>query len=503
MNDRVLRSPDAEGGGAPEARRAGSVTLRSEGAGPDDAASMLDPANQSLAEALKVMLVLLQGAMLILGILYLLSGIGSVKENERGLRLLFGKPMGSEVEAGIQWTAPFPMGELVHVDQGGDVVEIDQEFWPSYQPGQESSADKLAPSASLKPGQGGSVLTADGNIAHTRWKVRYRVRDKDAVQYSRTILSDEKKVEEKKLVKAAAMRGIVHACAGVTIDKLLTQSGSQTGSVVAVAIRETQAVLDEVGSGLEIFQMGLDDLTPPLAVRKDFARVQSAVSAANKAVEEARSVAGQTLLGAAGQAAPYLIERIEAFEATTARRAAAEKAGDRAAVDAADKELAGILDMIDWILQGKPATLPGGTVLVAGSMTTIPPGEVRALAGGEVARSISDAASYRTSIVSRTQADFERFSAKLAQYEVNPKVMLQRELSDAVGVFLGRETVQQVFLPTNTTTLSLILNADPDIARAIQKAQKDRERLKAEEERMKLQRQDQYKTETGLTATPG
>lgn len=502
MRERILRAPEAEqGGGAPEpARRSGSVTLREQTARGDDATAMLDPANQSLAEALKVMLVLLQGAMLILGILYLVSGIGSVKENEKGLRLLFGKPVGAEVEPGIQWTAPFPMGELVHVDQGGDDVAIETEFWPQYQPGAEWAADKLAPSASLKPGQGGSVLTADGNIAHTRWSVRYRVRPQEAAQYSRTILS---KAEEKKLVKAAAMRGIVHACAGVTIDTLMTQGISQSGTVVTVAIRETQAMLDEVGSGLEITQMGLDELTPPLAVRKDFARVQSAVSAANKAVEDARSVAGQTLLGVAGQAAPYLIERIEAFEAMTAKRAAAEKTGDRAAMEAADRELAGILDTIDWILQGKPATLPGGTVLVAGTTTTIQPGEVRVAAGGEVARSIADAASYRTSIVSRTQTDFDRFSAKLAQYQANPKVMLQRELAEAVGAFIGRDTVQQMYLPTNTTTISLILNADPDITRAIQRAQKDRERIKAEEERLKLQRQEQYKTDTDLTVAPG
>src|SRR5436190_19042654 len=93
-------SPDAPGMGgggepppspalqSPTPRRAGSMTLREGVQGPGT--SPLDPANQSLADALRVMMRLLQVTMLILAILYLGSGMHRVNEGERGIQLLFG-----------------------------------------------------------------------------------------------------------------------------------------------------------------------------------------------------------------------------------------------------------------------------------------------------------------------------------------------------------------------------------------------------------------------------
>ena len=64
------------------------MTLREGVQGPGT--SPLDPANQSLADALRVMMRLLQVTMLILAILYLGSGMHRVNEGERGIQLLFG-----------------------------------------------------------------------------------------------------------------------------------------------------------------------------------------------------------------------------------------------------------------------------------------------------------------------------------------------------------------------------------------------------------------------------
>lgn len=480
------------------ARRQGSMSLRAQGADGAEPGSMLDPANQSLADALRIMLLLLKGAMLALGGLYVLSGLQSVKEGERGIRLLFGRIETASLEPGFAFTAPYPMGELVKVHQGYRELVIDKDFWPFYQDGQESGADKLAPTPSLKPGQGGSVLTADGNIAHTRWRVGYRRQGADL--YAKNILSP---AEEERLVRAAVKRGVVHACARVTIDDLLTQSSDQIGSVRAYAKRVAQDMLDRVESGIVIEQLDPTGTIPPLYVRADFERVQSSVSNARKEVENATAEGAQALLGASGRAGPYLIERIRAYEAAAARRAAAEESRDPARVAAADAEMASILGTIEHLLLGVAAEVPGGTIEAGGTEVQLVAGTVEGLAGGEVARLLADAAAYRSGIVNRTQSDLRRFQAKLEQFAVNPSLTLQRELAEAKGAFLARPTVQQFMLPPGTTTLSLLLNLDPDVSREIQRAAKEIERKKAEEERNRLLNEQRFKTETGLQAVPG
>lgn len=496
MNQLPLRHPEEGSGAGP--RRAGSVTLREES--PDrDAGGMLDPANQSLADALRIMLVLLKGAMVVLAGLYLASGFQSVKENESGIRLLFGKVEAANVPPGFVWSAPFPLGELMHISTGTQTERIERDFWPDYGEKALPTIKDLTTTSSLKPGKGGSMLTADGNIAHSRWEATYHVRD--AGSYAATVLSDAEKVN---LVRAAVKRGVVHACARVTIDQLLTQSGEQSESVRAYAKAEAQKYLDAVGSGLVIDQLNTTDaIIPPLYVRADFEKVQSAVSKASKAVEDAQAEASQTLSKSAGEAAPYLIERIEAYEAAVTRHAAAQASGDAAALRAAQDEMTAALTTIEALLQGRPVAYPGGTVEVAGKAEVLAAGEVKGLAGGDVARILGEAASYRTGVVNRAQADARTFSAKLAQFEANPGVMLQREVAEARTAFLARETVQQFLLPMGMSTINLVLNHDPDVARDIQRAQNEAKRIKAEEERMKMLRDATYKTETGVVTQPG
>jgi hypothetical protein len=57
--------------------------------------------------------------------------------------------------------------------------------------------------------------------------------------------------------------------------------------------------------------------------------------------------------------------------------------------------------------------------------------------------------------------------------------------------------VQTFLLPPGVTTLNLMINEDPEIARGLQRDIKVREREKAEQERMKLLEEGKYKTETG------
>ncbi|MBI1190689.1 MAG: hypothetical protein GC200_08445 [Tepidisphaera sp.] len=481
-----------EAGQAPAPRRSGSVQLREVGTtAAEDEQAMLDPANQSLAEALKVMMWLLRLAMVVLAGLYLASGFRSIKENERGIRLLFGKIQASNLPPGFAWSLPFPLGELRTVDRAYKAIQIDKDFWVANAT-PDQSIDKLTPTESLKPGQGGCVLTAEGNIAHTRWRLGYSV--EDVAKYSQNVLDEQ----AEDLVRNAVKAGIVQACAGVTIEQLLAQSSDQINSVRSKARQIAQDTLDSFESGIKLEQLDPVDAIAPVKVRSDFQRVVAASSEARKEVDAAKAQGKQKLLEVAGNAAPYLIREIEHYEAAVKRQEAAEAAKDSAGQAAAEQEAKRLLGRIEAIMSGDVVEMEPGKIEMAGAPEDLQGGKVSKLSGGEVADILAQANSYRAGAVSRAAADLNRFNAKLAQFNANSKLMVTREWVSAMNDFLSRETVQQIRVPNGLELVQIDTGPDPDIQRAIDKAKKKVESDIAERKRLEGLKKEQYNTETEL-----
>ncbi len=476
------------GGAAPGTpRRAGSLTLRDSASrqGGDDASTMLDPANQSLADALRVMLGLVKIGMFVLVGLFLLSNLTTIKEGERGVELMLGRISRQELEPGTRWTWPFPIGEVVRVDQGFREITLEKPFWVYVPEGTvDPSPDKLMAQPTLKPDQGGSgsVLTADGNIAHTQWKVGFF--RTDVAKYSQNVLPSD----EENIVRAAAMRGVVQAVAAVTIDDLLKQSGEGVSTVAARAKQIAQETLDRFESGIQIQNMSMTAVIPPLAVRNDFNRSQQATTRAAQQIEEARRDGAKTLLQTVGDAKGYLVLYLNRYEEAIARKD--------------DKEAARILTVIDALLTGEKVAVTGGTVELAGTPATLPDAEVQGMAGGEVANMLAEAQAYRASVVNTSKSQLTRYEAKLGQFRANPLVMVQREWTESVAAFMGRDSVQVMLLPPGSQLANLLLNRDPDAMRAAEIARKRREQTETERQRLEQLRRDQFQTQTGLQEAP-
>jgi membrane protease subunit HflK len=470
----IRRSPDApgaEGGPGPAApRRAGSMTLREGVQGPGENA--LDPANQSLADALKVMMRLLQAGMVILGILYVLSGLQSVKEGERAIRLLFGKKVDENLEPGFRWSAPFPMGELVKVSKGYRELDISKDFWIYIPPGTvDPSPDKQPPTASLKPDQGGSgsVITADGNIAHTKWRVGYE--RSEIGNFATNVLPDD----EEKLVLAAVKRGVVQAVSQVTLDELLQQKTVHGATIPQMAQQIAQDTLKRLNSGLEIKALTMDPPIPPLFVKSAFNNASAAAANANRVIQEAQTYRGQQLNQTAGNAARYLVYYIDEYEHALAKN-------DQAGADATLTTINSLLDgssveVLKLDDNGRPEVeetgQPTGRKVTMGKMTT-----------GDVASALNSAKLYKTGVVSRAKSDAARYEAKLEQFKANPSVMVQREWTEAVRAFMARPNVTLQMMPPGVSTLTIILNQDPDALRDIEMFMKEEQRRAVEKKRL-------------------
>jgi len=452
--------------GTPQPEREASVTLRP-GLRETDA-SLMDPANQSLAEALRLTFRILQLIMIGLVAAYFLTGFQSIQANERGVALLFGRVVASELPPGFRFAAPYPIGELVRVNTGVNAQPLNREFWPYTEAGREETTpiDRLRGLANINPVEDGSLITADGNLAHTQWEIQYRRADPSA--YLRNVYTQN----EMELVRGAVMRGIVQAVAEATITGLLTQSGEGEGSVETRARAIAQQTLDALDAGIEIDRLALKRKIPPVYLRDRFANVQAAESKKGAVQETAQRAANQLLNETAGRAALPIIAAIDEYEAALAQ-------GDGAAADAA-------LATVNRLLDGEaPADHAG-----------------EALLSGEVSRIMAEARQYRSSVVSRSRAELSLYKAKLAQYRTNPAVMVHSEWANAVRAFYQNDGLQTILNPIGVGHLEIVINQDPFAMQERERARRLQLNREAQQQRMEEQRRARFRTDEGLTVTP-
>jgi len=515
--------PIDDGVRAPEPARPASVTLRG-AAGSTPEPLSLDPAQKSLAEALRITFFLLQIGMFVLAGLFVLSGARQIREAERGIKLFLGRVVDQDVQPGLRFAWPYPVGEFVTVETGQVSIDLNDSFYPQLSEGNKKQPlDQLSlvTRGGLKPGVDGGLITGDGNIVHAKWTVVYRREQPDA--FVRNIYP----LNEMELVRAAVERGVVRTVAEMPIDNVLKQAagsvapsseaplspdtpapdatsepqsgedapetpteGSETEvpdtppvvataatsgpeSTIAIRVREVaQETLDAMDSGIVIERIVMVEPTPPLPVRRNFNQVQAAQSTAEKVREEAEKERREVLNAVAGAAHEALLARIGEYER-------ALELNDEA-------EAERVLAALDGILEGAAATGARGEVVIS----------------GEAANIISDARLYRTEIVSGSRLAVETFRAKLEQYRVNPSLLLNREWTDAYTAFLASPTTQVMLLPPDTA-LELWLNSDPDFARAIEEARNAaqiQESLTDRERRFRELQRSQERLRQGVNA---
>jgi len=295
---------------------------------------------------------------------------------------------------------------------------------------------------------------------HASLSATYSVSDPAA--YLENLLADD----QERIVKAVVGQAIVNAFANQTVDEVLTRVAREgdTGgnSSIERTIRDlAQTSIDDIGVGISIDQVALRLVFPPARVREEFVRVNEVDAKASRALQEAEEARRRRLNEVAGSAAQPLLDLIGAYEG---------------AVDSGDEARAnGIFATIYKVLDGE---LAGRDVEING--TTYP--EV-ALAG-EASRSISEAKQSRTTLVDMARQKSLTFEAKLAQYRANPNVFLVREWTEALRMVMAQPHVQ-TFMIAGKSQFQILLNNDPEVARALQAAEQRNLTEQAKREKLK------------------
>jgi len=383
----------------------------------------LDPANRSLAEALRVSFGILKVVMIVLVIAFLLSGGFEVREGEVGVRLHFGAVVGDATarvyEPGWHFAWPEPIDRAIIVPTGVQQVRLDEntDFWFAVRQGQElTPIDQLPPQPSLQPGKDGSLITGDKNIVHAKWVINYHVHKADAATFAQNVGSMQKADQ---LVRQAASHGIVKTVATVEADQFVRSNINRDR--IKRAISDTLMALD---AGITIDDVLLEQPTAPLAVRPAFRAVSEAESQRAKQIEQARQQATEALNRVAGEGHVQLLAAIDEYEAARA-------AGEKQAVQQAERKLNEIME--------SPAVT------------------------GDVSRLLAEARAYRTEAKKAIEAEAYAFQRLLPQYQSNPGIVVNRLQQDAREQILSGE-VETFYLPSDPTkTVYLEINRDPEI----------------------------------------
>jgi membrane protease subunit HflK len=236
--------------------------------------------------------------LIIVLVVWLLSGFYIVKANEQAVVVRFGKIV-KVVGAGPHFHIPFPV-ERIDKAEVTKIHRIEIGFRTSKN-GQITSVPKEA-----------LMLTGDENIVSIDLIVQYKIGD--IVKYLYNVLNVEK------TIKDAAESAIREVAGKEKIDDILTTEKNR------IQI-ETQDILQEIlnfyNSGIDIVAVQLQDVEPPKAVVAAFKDVASAKEDKNRFINEAEAYRNEIIPKARAEAAAMILDA-EAYEVEKIERAKGE-----------------------------------------------------------------------------------------------------------------------------------------------------------------------------------
>lgn len=395
----------------------------------------MDPANQSLADALRLSYRILQLVIIGLAVVFVFSGFQTVAENHTGVRTLFGAIEGdgdsAQLEPGLQPFWPYPVGEIITVPLKRN-IRVDNAFWPKLPPGDitieqaTNSADSNKP---IRPGYDGSLMLRNGDLAHARIEAEYEIDNAES------FLDRFSAEQADEVVRLSLERAAVQIAAGKTFENFIEDPKVSTNQIEVVA----QAMLDDIDSGIRLVKVTVPDSIAPLAVRKAFQGVQESRERAKTALEIARSDSATLIAEAVGSTAfEDLMKLINEYELELSR-------GDNAAAEASLAKINARFEADDI--------------------------------GGDAAQLITQARTYRSMIESTLGNDARRLAGLVPSFRENPKQLVRQLWLETYQSILNGTEVEVFSAPPGVGGLALRVSSSQEVSTARRDAAVERSKL--------------------------
>lgn len=257
---------------------------------------IMESGQAALNEALRISFRLLRAAMLLLLVCYLATGIFIVRQHEEAFVLLLGRISGSGesrlLGPGLHWALPRPVAEVVRVPSARIQTLESDTFWYYLSEEDRLTGDPPPPGPTLPPLRDGYTLSADANLLHSRWAVRYRISDPE--QFLFAFGAPEQ------ILRSELDRAVVLASSRFGIDEAMRSEIESFRSAVDTCLRER---CRELGLGVQVDRVDLLAVIPPRQVAQAFDAVISAEQEQSRSISEARSYAARLDNEAQGEAA--------------------------------------------------------------------------------------------------------------------------------------------------------------------------------------------------------
>src|SRR5882672_130716 len=244
-------------------------------------------------------------------VLYVGSGLFTVRPGEIGVQMRFGRIIESDLEPGLHYRLPWPFEaqRVIHKDR---VQRIEFGFTgkktqlAAHPVGRPRTAAGWTPTPEITTAAGSwfqkeaepqepYLLTGDGNLIDLRWAVQFRI--KDAVANTFNVAESDTLVRGASL---AALRGVV---ARSGIDAIYT---SERSGVERQVEERLQHILDDTRSGVEILSFQLLYVHPPGEVHDAFRDVASSQEDKLRTINRANIFAVETVNQAKAEAAAMI-----------------------------------------------------------------------------------------------------------------------------------------------------------------------------------------------------
>jgi membrane protease subunit HflK len=381
----------------------------------------MDPANQSLAEALRLSYRVLQVVILVLIVLFIFSGWKSVRSDQTGVLTVWGDIV--EVDGaraltpGLKFSRwPYPAGEFILFQEENLAVDLarpgrqDRPFWPMLRPNQtfEEAVSQASVNDRIRPGRDGALLTRDAELAHLQMTARYAIAD--PVQFVERVSVEGSDAD--RIVQLALERAVVHAGAAQTVEDVTERTEAFAEDVRGAA----QDLLDAIDCGILLQAVNVPRATAPLAIRKTIEELQQASIQVEESLERARQQANETLTAVAGPQTAQLWRLIQSYQE-------AADGGDDGLAEQRLGEIAAMLDQTE----------------------------------GGVAGIIQQARSYRSEVESTLGADARYFASLLPAFRRQPDMVVKRLWLEAYGRVLARQDAEIIYAPNDIAAMHLKL----------------------------------------------
>jgi len=230
-------------------------------------------------------------ALILIGVVvvWLLTGFYTVRPNEVGLNLIFGRYVG-QTAPGLNYNMPYPIGNVIKPD----VTQVNRTEI-GYRSGVQGRAAEVLEESLM--------LTGDENIVDIDFDVQWQIDPARAEDYVFNIQNPEGSI---KAVAESSMREVIGRR---DIQAILTIEQGEISLEVQQLIQET---LDTYGAGVIVRVVQLQAAVPPAQVREAFFDVNAAQQDLVRLQNEAETYASRVVPEARGEAA-QIVQQGEAY----------------------------------------------------------------------------------------------------------------------------------------------------------------------------------------------